>query len=71
MRDLQPLVKDFNYKNAVTEYYRALMESHLRADVIDPWEMTITPLAGTFEGKFKMALPGKPFQAVRFERVAP
>jgi hypothetical protein len=42
-----------------------------RADVIDPWEMTIAPVAGTFEGKFKMALPGKPFQAVRFVRAEP
>ncbi len=40
-----------------------------RADIIDPWEMTITPVAGTFAGKFTMKLPGKPFQAVRFERV--
>src|SRR5215471_5533386 len=40
-----------------------------RADLIDPWEMTITPAAGTFSGKFTMKLPGKPFQAVRFERV--
>lgn len=42
---------------------------HYRADIIDPWEMTIAPVAGTFEGKFKMKLPGKPFLAVRFERV--
>ena len=42
-----------------------------RADIIDPWEMTIAPVVGTFEGKFKMKLPGKPFLAVRFERVQP
>jgi hypothetical protein len=40
-----------------------------KADLIDPWEMTITPLPGTFEGKFVMKLPGKPFQAVRFRKV--
>jgi len=39
-----------------------------RADLIDPWEMTITPLAGTFSGKFTMKLPGKPFLAVRFQK---
>ena len=39
-----------------------------RADLIDPWEMTITPVAGTFEGKFNMKLPGKPYLAVRFQR---
>ena len=41
-----------------------------RADLIDPWEMTITPMAGTFEGKFTMKLPGKPFLAMRFETTA-
>jgi Domain of unknown function (DUF5060)/Domain of unknown function (DUF5605)/Protein of unknown function (DUF4038) len=40
-----------------------------RADLIDPWEMTVTPVAGTFSGKFNMKLPGKPFLAVRFEAV--
>lgn len=40
-----------------------------RADIIDPWEMTITPVAGSFEGKFTMKLPGKPNLAVRFRRI--
>jgi hypothetical protein len=40
-----------------------------RADIIDPWAMTVMPVAGTFEGKFKMKLPGKPGMAVRFEKV--
>ena len=39
------------------------------ADVIDPWEMTIAPVHGTFSGKFTMKLPGKPFLAVRFQKV--
>ena len=39
-----------------------------RADLIDPWEMTITPVTGSFSGKFTMKLPGKPFLAVRFEK---
>jgi Domain of unknown function (DUF5060)/Domain of unknown function (DUF5605)/Protein of unknown function (DUF4038) len=42
-----------------------------RADLIDPWEMTVSSVAGTFAGKFKMKLPGKPFLAVRFERIQP
>ena len=40
-----------------------------RADLIDPWEMTVTPVAGTFTGKFNFKLLGKPFQAVRFQRI--
>jgi hypothetical protein len=39
-----------------------------KADIIDPWEMTITPVSGAFEGKFTMKLPGKPFQAIRFQK---
>ncbi|HEV3200111.1 MAG TPA: DUF5060 domain-containing protein [Bryobacteraceae bacterium] len=40
-----------------------------RADLIDPWEMSITPLPGTFAGKVTMKLPGKPYMAVRFQKV--
>jgi hypothetical protein len=45
--------------------------STYRADLIDPWEMTVTPLPGTFTGKFIMKLPGKPYLAVRFLKAAP
>jgi hypothetical protein len=40
-----------------------------KASMIDPWEMTVAPVAGTFEGKFTMTLPGKPYLAIRFEKV--
>jgi hypothetical protein len=43
--------------------------SQYRADLIDPWEMTVTPVPGAFAGKFNMKLPGKPFLAVRFQKV--
>jgi hypothetical protein len=39
-----------------------------RADLIDPWQMTISPVPGTFQGKFTLKLPGAPYQAVRFRR---
>ena len=39
-----------------------------QADVIDPWQMTITAVQGRFQGKFKMKLPGRPYMAVRFRR---
>jgi hypothetical protein len=58
--------------NQPAEYEFTLASgAQYRADLIDPWEMTITPVAGTFGGKFTMKLPGKPFQAVRFERIGP
>ena len=42
--------------------------SQFKIDVIDTWEMTITPLAGTFEGKCTVELPGKPHIALRIRR---
>jgi hypothetical protein len=39
-----------------------------RADLIDPWEMAVTPVAGVHEGRFTLKLPGKPHQAVRFRK---
>jgi hypothetical protein len=37
-------------------------------DIIDPWEMTITPAERTFERKFKLNLPGRPHLAVRIRK---
>jgi hypothetical protein len=42
---------------------------HYRADLIDPWQMTITPVPGTYQGKFTLKLPVTPYQAVRFRRI--
>jgi hypothetical protein len=39
-----------------------------RAEVIDPWEMTVTPLGELQKGKFVLKLPGRPHLAVRFRR---
>ena len=39
-----------------------------KADLIDPWEMTITPIPGSFRGKFRLSLPGKPYLAVRLQK---
>jgi hypothetical protein len=53
----------------------------LRVEVIDTWDMTITPLDGTFEveprdnytlacpGRPRIGLPGKPYMALRLRRV--
>ncbi len=37
-------------------------------EVIDTWQMTITQLAGTFSGKCRVTLPGKPYLALRIRR---
>jgi hypothetical protein len=39
-----------------------------QADVIDTWNMTITPVEGVFEGRFVIPLPRQPYLAVRLRR---
>jgi hypothetical protein len=52
-------------------YYEfPLPDGNYSAEMIDPWEMTVTALPGTFAGKTKMKLTGTPFQALRFRRVS-
>jgi hypothetical protein len=38
-------------------------------EVIDTWEMTITPLEGTYSGQCEIHLPGKPYIALRIRKV--
>ncbi|MCC3377156.1 DUF5605 domain-containing protein [Cohnella sp. REN36] len=37
-------------------------------DIIDTWNMTVERLAGTFEGRFRVELPGREYMAVRLIR---
>jgi hypothetical protein len=39
------------------------------AELIDPWEMTVKQLPGTYSGTSKLKLTGRPCQALRFTRV--
>lgn len=41
-----------------------------RIDVMDTWEMTITPVEGEHVGKTTIQLPGKPYVAVRVRRIS-
>jgi hypothetical protein len=55
--------------------------AEFKAEILDAWNMTVTPVAGTFITKKKdgytfedakggvVALPGKPYQALRLQRV--
>jgi hypothetical protein len=40
------------------------------AEIIDPWEMTITRAEGTYSGKFQLKMPGREMLAVRFRKTA-
>lgn len=39
-----------------------------KIELLDTWEMTITSLAGEFEGACRVDLPGKPYQALRITK---
>jgi hypothetical protein len=53
------------------EYEFPLPEKgQFQAELIDPWEMKITPVGNTFSGKTKLQLPGAPYQAIRFRKIA-
>ena len=56
--------------HCVGEYEFPLPEDvSFKATLIDPWAMTQQPIPGSFRGKSKMVLPGKPYLAVLFEKV--
>lgn len=58
----------FDY-HCVGEYEFPLPEKvKFKATMIDPWAMTRTPLEGTFSGKSKIELNGKPYMAILFEK---
>jgi len=44
--------------------------SPFKAEILDTWEMTITPVPGEFSGCAEIQLPHKPYQAIRLTRVA-
>jgi len=44
-------------------------EIRFRVDVLDTWQMTVTPVPGTFAGTFSVDLPGRPFIALRLRAV--
>ena len=53
-------------------YRRFVMPQGIRfqIDVIDTWNMTVETLPGTFEGRFRIELPGRQYVAVRLRAVA-
>lgn len=39
-----------------------------KVDIIDTWNMSISVLDGTYEGEFRVDLPGRQYMAVRMRR---
>ena len=50
------------------QYTFPLGTGSYHAELIDPWQMTITSIARNLSGNVMLQLPGKPFQAIRFRR---
>jgi len=44
-------------------------DGRFEIEVIDTWNMTFTPLPGTYSGKCRIELPGKPYIALRIKRL--
>lgn len=44
-------------------------EGKFKVDIIDTWNMTVTPLEETFEGRFRIHLPSELYYAIRIRRV--
>jgi len=66
-RRTQEILYFLDYHQPV--YYEfPLPEGTYTAELIDPWEMKVKQLPGTFSGKSKIRLAGTPYQAVRFRR---
>lgn len=55
---MRPSFRDFHFDD----------ENTYAAEVIDTWNMTVEP-AGTFRGKFRVTLPGRPYMAIRVRKV--
>ena len=43
--------------------------SRYTGEIIDTWDTTVTPLEQNLSGEFAVKLPGKPYIAVRFQKV--
>jgi len=83
--DLEPSTSDWDAPTAaVGDAYRLTYFSFMRpryrtivlppgtrwhADILDTWEMTVTPVDDVLEGVTKIDLPGRPYIAVRLTRI--
>lgn len=52
-----------------SQSYRLPEDGRFRADVIDTWNMTITPVPGALSGRATIPLPTRPYLAIRVRRI--
>jgi hypothetical protein len=56
----------FDYHRPARYDFPLPANANFSATLIDPFEMTATPVPGSFTGKSRLALPSKPYRAVLF-----
>jgi len=59
-----------DYHQPALNLFELPTEAKFKADIIDPWNMTITPVDGVYQGKVELKLPGRPYLAVQFRKVS-
>ncbi|MBP1962879.1 DUF5605 domain-containing protein [Paenibacillus aceris] len=47
----------------------SLPEGTYKVDLLDTWNMIVTPLEGKYEGRFRINLPGKLYYALRIQKI--
>lgn len=56
-----------NYRPAI-KTLQLMQGRRYRIEIIDTWDMTVTPLEGTYEANSRIELPGKQYIALRIQR---
>ena len=60
----------FDYHRPARYDFPLPTTANFSATLIDTYNMTSTPVPGTFSGKSRIALPNKPYQAIVFQKVS-
>jgi hypothetical protein len=60
----------FDYHQPVENTFDLPANAKFEADLIDPWKMTISRIDGVYSGKAQVKLPGRPYLAIQFRKVA-
>lgn len=57
------------YLNEWSREFEGEAGARCKVRVVDTWDMTEEELPGTFEGKFRIDLPGKQYMLLRLTKV--
>ncbi len=59
----------YNMDQPRSQVVKLPANANYKAEIINAWEMTITPVKGEFSGNSLIQLPQKPFTAIRFTKM--